>query len=196
MTNATRERLLDVAQALYEQDGADAMSFRAIASLAGCSHTKAYSYFTSKADIIDALRVRAYEWVLSTLSTAAALHDDPMCALRGLAEAYIREGVARPRMYELLYTATGEADEEDPRLMEAKTAALGVCADVIDAAATEAGVEFVVDPLTAAHIFWAGAHGVVDLELGGFLVVGRSLDDLLPVALSTLISGLTKEALP
>lgn len=190
---AVRESLLDVAQDLLEEDGQESMSFRAIANRAGCSHTKPYSYFDSKADIIDALRVRAYQWVRGTVSAAAAMHDEPIDALRALAEAYVRAGLERPRMYELLYTDEGAMSETAPALLDAKVAALGVCRDVIAAAAKTGAVELTVDPLTAAHMFWAGAHGLVQLELGGFLVVGRSVDDLLPVAVSTLLKGLTKE---
>ncbi len=193
--SSTRESLLDTAQALLEEDGIEAMSFRAIANRAGCSHTKPYSYFGSKADIIDALRVRSYEWLLGVLSTAAALHDEPIAALQALSEAYVRAGLDRPRMYDLLYTDAGSIEESDPTLLTAKLAALGVCRDVIDAAEKAGTIELAVDPLTAAHTFWAGAHGLVELHLGGFFVVGRSIDDLLPVFVSTLILGLSKQNL-
>lgn len=193
---ATREELLDVAQQLFEADGSDTMSFRAIANLAGCSHTKPYSYFESKADIIDALRIRAYEWLLGILTTAAAAHDRPLDALRALAEAYIRGGLERPRLYELLYTDRGSVHEDDPRLLEAKVAALDVCRTVIQSAADTGEVVLDTDSLTAAHAFWAGAHGLVQLERGGFLVVDRSVDDLVPVVVTALIDGLLREVHP
>ena len=188
-----RTELLDVAQQLYEQDGPEAMSFRSIANLAGCSHTKPYSYFDSKADIIDALRIRAYEWLLGVLTTAAASQDRPLDAMQALAEAYIRAGLERPRMYELLYTDQGSLDETDERLLQAKLAALDVCRRTIEAAADAGDVELAADPLTAAHAFWAGAHGLVQLEHGGFLVVERSVDDLVPVVVAALLRGLTTE---
>lgn len=186
----TRASLLDAAQALYEQGGSDAMSFRAIASAAGCSHGKLYSYFDSKADLVDALRIRAYEMLHERLSLAAALHDDPVDSLRELAEAYVRFGVQRPRMYGLLYSDEGQLGETAPALFEAKMTALGICRDVIATASDAGSLDLALDPFDSAHVFWAGAHGLVQLHLGGFLVVGRSLDDLLPGLLSTLIDGL------
>lgn len=169
------------------------MSFRAIAAGAGCSHTKPYSYFESKADIIDALRIRAYEWLVGVLTTAAAAHGRPIDALHALAEAYIRAGLERPRLYELLYTNQGDLDEDAPALLDAKVAALDVCRNTLAAAADAGEVKLATDPLTAAHAFWASAHGLVQLQHGGFLVVDRSVDDLAPVVVSALMNGLTTE---
>ena len=59
--------------------------------------------------------------------------------------------------------------------------------DAVDAGRIELGA----DSLTAAHIFWAGAHGLVELELGGFLVVGRTVDDLSAELFTALIDGLS-----
>lgn len=186
----TRQSLLDTAQELYERGGIDAMSFRAIADAAGCSHSKLYSYFESKADIIDALRLLAYELLHDRLSRAAATGNDPLASLLSLSEAYIELGLGRPQMYGLLYTNAGKMGEDDPRLLEAKSAALRVCSEVIEAASATGAIELAVDPLTAAHIFWSGAHGLVELQLGGFLVVGRTIEDLSSDLFSVMIGGL------
>ena len=80
--------------------------------------------------------------------------------------------------------------ETEPRLLDAKMAALNVCQGVIEAAADSGALDLAADPETAAHTFWVGAHGLVSLELGGFLVVGRSVDDLLDPLVTILIEGL------
>lgn len=188
---STRESLLEAAQTLFEDGGSEAMSFRAIANSAGCSHSKLYSYFESKADLIDALRLRAYQVLYERLSVAAGGKDNPLDSLRALADAYLRFGLERPRMYGLLYSREGQMGESESPLYEAKVAALGVCHDAIAAAAKEGLVDLDVDPFTAAHIFWSGAHGLVELELGGFLVVGRTVDDLSTDLVGVLIDGLS-----
>jgi len=190
-TMRVRVALLDVAQRLYEVAGVDGMSFRSIASAYGCSTTMPYSYFDSKADLIDGLRVRAYEWIQGVLTVAASSAESPVEALREMAAAYVRAGVRRPRMYELLYSSDGAIDETDPVLAQAKLSALNVCRDVIAAAADSAGVELAADPDTTAHLFWVAAHGLVSLELGGFLVVGRTIDQLLPALFATMTTGMT-----
>jgi AcrR family transcriptional regulator len=188
---STREALLQAAQALFEKGGTEAMSFRAIASSAGCSHSKLYSYFDSKADIVDALRLRAYGLLTDRLIGASEIGESPLESLRGLADAYMRFGLEQPRMYGLLYSREGQMGESDYPLYEAKVAALGVCRDAIAAAADAGLVDLAVDPLTAAHIFWSGAHGLVELELGGFLVMGRTVDGLSTDLVAVLINGLS-----
>jgi len=188
--------LLDAAQTLFETGGTEAMSFRAIASRVGCSHTKLYSYFDSKADLIDALRVVSYRLLFDQLSSAAARTDDPIESLRAIAAAYVRLGRERPQMYGLLYSDEGRMSETAPPLLDAKVAAIGICRDAIEAAADAGALDLVGDSLTAAHMFWAGAHGLVQLELGGFLVVGCTIDELLPSFVSALVDGLSSRSRP
>jgi AcrR family transcriptional regulator len=115
--------LLDAAQELYESGGSEAMSFRAIADLAGCSHSKLYSYFDSKADLIDGLRVRCYRLLFDTLTDAVAAEDDPLKSLESLAHAYIALGLNQTRFYGLLYTREGKLAESESPLFEAKSRA-------------------------------------------------------------------------
>ncbi|MEM7287428.1 MAG: TetR-like C-terminal domain-containing protein, partial [Actinomycetota bacterium] len=111
-------------------------------------------------------------------------------ALRAMAHAYVRAGIDRPQMYALLYSTEGAMPEAEPRLLAAKVEALGVCRGVIEAAVADGQLDLATDPETSAHTFWVGAHGLVSLELGGFLVVGRSVDDLLDPLVTILIEGL------
>lgn len=187
-----RSELLDVAQGLYEAHGIEGMSFRAIALEYGCSAAMPYTYFASKADLVDGLRVRSYEWIRGVLAVAASAETQPLPALEAVAEAYVAAAAERPRMYELLYTGEGAMSETEPSLIEAKAAALGVCRDVIAAAAEADQLVLATDPDTAAHLFWVAAHGLVSLDHGGFLVMGRDVGQILPVLFTTMVQGLTE----
>ena len=99
-------------------------------------------------------------------------------------------------MYGMLYSNEGQMSETAPPLLDAKLTAIGICRDLIAEAADAGALDLVGDPLAAAHLFWAGAHGLVQLELGGFLVVGCTLDDLLPNLISVMIDGLSTPARP
>ncbi len=186
---ATRRELLDAATGLYEDGGFDAMSFRAIADAAGCSHTKPYRYFDSKADLIDHLRIDAYDWLRDLLTVAASTEEDPIDALQALSEAYVRSGVANPRRYELLYTDRGRMGEDEPRLMRSKLAALAVCENVIQAAIDDGRVTFDHDAATTAHLLWTAGHGLVALHTGGFFVVGRSVEQLTSTLFASVLAG-------
>lgn len=191
-----RNGLLDVAQDLFEAGGIAAMSFRAISSRYDCSSMKAYSYFSSKADIVDALRIRAYRWLEAELTKAARSKVDPVEALRGVTFAYFKAALARPRMYELLYTPHGEKDETHPDLIAAKLGALGVCQNAIEAVADRPEYTLKFEPGKAAHLFWIAAHGLVSLRAGGFLVVGYTADDILPTLYETTITGIFERRAP
>ena len=193
---AIRQGLLDVAQELFEEGGAAAMSFRALSSRYGCSAMMAYSYFASKSDIIDGLRIRAYRWLETTLTQAAARAENPIAVLRAIACAYYEAARNRPRMYELLYSPDGQKDETHPDLMSAKLAALGVCQRAIEATAGLPGYVLKFEPSMAAHLFWIAAHGLVSLRAGGFLVVGHEADEILPTLLDATINGIFERLAP
>lgn len=193
---ATRTALLDVAEKLYEEGGLQGMSFRAIAKVYGCSYSMPYSYFDSKADLVDRLRIRCYEWLRSVLEEAVAQAPDPIAGLDAVAETYVRAGISRPRYYELMYSDAGAMPEDDPEFVEVKFAALNVARDVIVAAADAAGAELVTDPDMAAHLFWVAAHGLVSLQHGGFLVKGVTGNDIQPELFRAMTQGLIRQPEP
>lgn len=193
---ATRTALLDVAEELYEEGGLAGMSFRAIAKAYGCSYSMPYSYFDSKADLVDGLRIRCYEWLRSTLEEAVAEETDPIVALDVVAETYVRAGLSRPRYYELMYSDAGVMAEDDPDFVEVKFAALNVARDVIVAAADAAGAELVAEPDMAAHLFWVAAHGLVSLQHGGFLVKGVTGENIQPELFRAMTQGLIRQPAP
>ena len=189
-TASIRNGLLDVAQELFEAGGFEAMSFRAIAARYGCSSMKAYSYFSSKADIVDALRIRAYDWLKENLKEASRSTADPREALERITFAYLDAARERPRMFELLYTHYGEINEDHPKLLDAKKGALGVCQSAIETLAKQPDYHLKFEPNKSAHLFWVAAHGLVSLQAGGFLVVGFDADEILPTLFETTLNGI------
>ena len=185
-----RNELLDVAQELFEAGGFTAMSFRAVAAKYGCSSMKAYSYFSSKADIIDALRIRAYRWLHTELETASRSTSNPRESLKRITFAYMDAARSRPQMYELLYTQYGEKSEDHSELVDAKLSALKVCQKAIEGVARLPDYHIKLEPDKAAHLFWIAAHGLVSLRAGGFLVVGYDADDILPTVFEATLNGI------
>ncbi len=184
-----RDELLDVAQELFDQQGLEAVSFRRIAAMDGCSSATPYRYFPSKAHILLGLRIRAFDAIRDVLAQAAAGVGSPVDQLRAISRSYVQFSLERPEAYSLLFAAD-PAVEADPELARAKRDALGVCSDALASAEAAGALKLRTDPLTAAHLAWAAAHGAVSLHHGGQLVLGRSLDEIVPPLIQTLTSGL------
>ena len=84
--------------------------------------------------------------------------------------------------------------ETDPEFVAAKLATLSVAQRVIEAVVESTSLTLRADAFTTAHLFWVAAHGLVSLQKGGCLVVGRTLDELSPVLFTALSIGMVEEA--
>ena len=187
-----RDEILDVAMAVFETDGLEALSFRRLADGMDLSHSAPYRYFASKEALVNALRARAYRWIEREMLDAIADIRDPEHQLEALATAYIRSGLARPHRYALMFFNLNDAAtlSEFPELEAAKRDALDVCTRVIAAGQQHGDFPRTIDPLTAAHLFWIGAHGLVSLQVAGQLVMGRAVQQLAPALIQTLRTGM------
>lgn len=187
-----RSDILQTAMTLFEHGGLEGVSLRKVAAAMGCSYTALYRYFPSKDTLITAMRAQAYRWIEAEMLRVIRASDPPLAQLRRLAEAFIRAGIRCPERYALMFFRLPEP-EDGPASLELKAAkrdALDVCTRTVAAAHDAGELQLAVDPLTASHLFWAGAHGVVSLEVAGQFVMGRSVDDLVAAMINTLLHGI------
>jgi len=84
---ATRERLLDAAEALFHRDGVAATSLADIAREAGLTRGAIYWHFTDKADLFNAMLARVTMPMECALQTEAQAAADPLQAVR---DAFMR----------------------------------------------------------------------------------------------------------
>ena len=90
----------------------------------------------------------------------------------------------------MFFEIDGVADTNSSKeLLLAKHDCLNVCTEAVRAAQTQGLVAVQADALTVSHVFWAGAHGLVSLQIGGQLVMGRDLDALISSMIATLKTG-------
>jgi len=189
---AKREEFLDAAVQVFENDGGiDAVSFRNVAAVAGCSYSAPYRYFSGKEELICAMRARAYRWLEKALRDAIDPNGDPRSQLETVANAYIQAGLQRPGMYALmLFQKDSEFAHRSIELKAARHDSLQACVEVIAAGQASGFLPKTTDALTAAHMFWIGAHGLVSLQVGGQFVMGRSVEQLAPILIQWLETGL------
>ncbi len=191
-----REDILDSAMAVFEKHGGlEALSFRKLATEMGLSYSAPYRYFRNKEELVNALRARAYRWIESEMRDAIKNLDSPAEQLEVLAMAYIQAALQRPHRYELMFFNLDNTDvaRQSLEFRMAKHDALDVCTQVIAAGQAVGELPDNLDPLTAAHLFWIGAHGLVSLELAGQFRMGRDVESLIPIVIQTLRAGMRQD---
>ncbi|WP_075744305.1 MULTISPECIES: TetR/AcrR family transcriptional regulator [Actinoalloteichus] len=166
-----RLRLLDRAGELISTHGTEGLSLRRLAADAGTSTTAVYSLFGSKAAVLRAVYIEAFQRLRRRLD-AVARTDDPTEDLLELGMAYRGSALADPHLYAVMFQRSGStALEADEAATQAATEAMRPLV-----ATVERGIEegLLVDRPAhdIAYACWAMVHGLVSLELdGGFAAV-------------------------
>ena len=177
--NNTRERILAAASELLETRGSEEISIRAVTASLGISPMGFYSYFTSRAELIDALReqqLRAFD-VGASQYLARARQEGAWPVLRETLQLLAETACAQPQRFLLLYTAAGE-----PNALAAPPWRLDGAIQFFSQL-IEVGVqsnEFTPrDPLVAAQTVFSLYSGALLLRVSGRLPDSRQFDTLL-----------------
>ncbi|MBV8186046.1 MAG: helix-turn-helix transcriptional regulator, partial [Alphaproteobacteria bacterium] len=113
-----RAALLAAAARLLEKEGAEAVSFRAIAREVGVSQTAPYNHFESKEHLLATVAEDGFRSFV-VLQRAAARTRSPRRRLQALGRAYVAFASAHPQLYRLMF-GVGLADwKRYPSLVEA-----------------------------------------------------------------------------
>lgn len=143
--------LLRGAGQLLEKEGAEALSLRALARLAGVSHAAPYRHFRDRESLLAALAAEGFERFGRELEEGEAREG-----LRGRGAAYIRFALDNPQRFRLMFG--GEVPiHKHPALREAATRAFSGLAGAL--AKHLSGVAS-GDASIAA---WALVHGLANL---------------------------------
>lgn len=191
-----RAALLREARRVVEANGEAGLSLRATARAVGVDPSAAYRHFRSKADVVGALAAEGFDELgLRVMRATKAVGPDPARAERWLVaagRAYVRFGLAHPRLYRLMFGASARP--------EAIRAAGRPNAPDAYAALT-AGLDRMValgdlDPSARAGgelLLWSSLHGLVSLlidERAG--VVGSRGERLGARAVRVVVAGLRR----
>ena len=193
MVFAKRDALVTTAMRILEAEGnLDAITLRKVAAEHGCSYATPYRYFDSKESLIVAMRAKAFRWMESKLASSVDKTKSTVENLSMISQAYISAGLGRPELYQLMFfdVAVNTDKELEQQLDEAKAECLDVCTQVVRSAIESQELDTEIDPLSASHIFWASAHGLVSLEISRQLVMGRDLKFLTQLVLDIVVSGI------
>jgi AcrR family transcriptional regulator len=185
---AVRVVLIESAARLLANEGPDALSIRRVAGDVGTSTMAVYTHFGSKDDLVAEVVREAFARLGAELA-AVPRTDDPLADLAGAGAAYRRNALANAHLYRVMFDLNPTA-LTDPSVAlahpEGDEGAFGALAAAV-ARCVDAG-KLAGDPAKLALQIWATAHGVVSLELAGFL--GRDGEAVFDDAATALLAGL------
>lgn len=170
------ERLLDVASRLLVQEGYPALTMRRIAKEAGCSTMVLYNTFGGKEGLINELYQEGFCRLTEAIEKTPQ-PEDPLVYIVALCQTYRETALANPTHYAIMFErAIPDFEPSTASRLEGKQSlmpllqAVQVCID--------RGLIKSQDAEQLAMMLWAAAHGVVSLELSGYLpspTVGKQM---------------------
>ncbi|QIL74015.1 TetR/AcrR family transcriptional regulator (plasmid) [Diaphorobacter sp. HDW4B] len=182
----TRQRLTIAALELYREVGIEAVTFRELGRRVGISHVTPYRYFSSKEELMNAVRTLAFELFEERLLQTDRPRLDPVARLRRILFELARFGVQRPDDYRLLFEMRQPALEGKSPLMTVRMRSFLFIAGIYRKA-VEAG-NLKGNPLEQVMVLVAGVHGLVSLHVANQLMAqGVTVERLLQPMLNLLL---------
>ncbi len=186
-----RARLVEGAIRLVDEHGAEGLQVRKLAAAVGTSTMAVYTYFSGMPGILAAVRAEGYRRLTAAVS-AVQPSDDPVADVMTGALAYRQTAVDGPHLFALAFARASPADpgtDGQRSAAEEGRASFGVLRALVRRA-IGAGRFPEVDERSAATQLWTAHHGVVMLEMSGFLSrrPGFAVDQVLvPQTVSLMI---------
>jgi AcrR family transcriptional regulator len=156
-----RRRILEAAHDLFETQGYEHVTMRAVADAIEYSPTTIYHHFANKDALVEALCFADFE-KLSQAMGDRPLPENPIDRIRTLGHAYATFAVANPNHYRFMFMTGGDwkkhANEENTPPAKSYAFLRDAVENAMDQGHFEKG-----DVDLVAQILWSGIHGVVSL---------------------------------
>jgi len=164
----SRDDIVNVSRTIIEDEGVEQLTIRRIAETINRTQPAVYQHFASKDAILEAVVTDGFTALVERLKHAPRGGKTPLQAIAG---AYVRFGLERPRLYEVMFVGppsiTFAAGAATPA--PASMAFAIVVAAVAEAGVTPARID------TVTEVVWASLHGLVTLSITRRLRPGRAL---------------------
>lgn len=181
----TRARVIEAARRALERDGAEQLSFRAVARDLGVTAPALYAHVESRQDLLAAVAAGHFEALAQQFEAVDT--PDPIERIRTLSRIYVDHALSSPVLFRLMLrfppAATPDVDAFPPA-----TRAFNVAA-AATTAAVDAGLLAVDDPDLASMTMWAAVHGVAEVLLLGFGFDDQGAETLISSVIDTVIAG-------
>jgi AcrR family transcriptional regulator len=165
-TTGTADRILGAARALFEREGAQAVSMRRIADAVGLTPMAIYRHFPSREALLkrisdDSFDEIARHWL------ARNRGGDALARVIALQRIYLDYALAHPHLFDHAFSARrADARKYPDDFRAGLSPTLGVAAEAV-AEAMHAGLLRGDDEWDVAMTLWAHTHGLVALYRAG-----------------------------
>jgi AcrR family transcriptional regulator len=166
-----RVALLDAAGELLHREGPGALTTRRLAQEAGTTTQSIYTLFGGKEGIVRAMFREGYARLEARIRRVRDT-DDPLADLRESGRAYRAAALASPHYYDVMFGRPVPEFTPDADDLAASAATRALLERSVQRC-IDAGV--LVDGTRADQLavwLWAAVHGLVSLELAGYLDLG------------------------
>jgi AcrR family transcriptional regulator len=188
--------LINSAAAMLEEEGPEAISFRAIARAVGVSQTAPYNHFRSKEHLLATLAASGFRELLTREIEAGKRARTPATRIVKLGCAYVGFARTHPQLYRLMF-GVGILDWRTyPELAEAAHASY---APVVAALAAHLGVAEDADESveTASITAWALVHGLsmlfIDNKIDSAKIGPGGVEALTERVTSSIVTGFASQ---
>lgn len=191
-----RNALLDTAEALVRERGAEGWSLREVSARVGVSPSAAYHHFASRDELVRALSERVLarfgERISRAVEHASGPDTDHQRRLVAVGRSYVRWALEEPALARLALGpgATGPETTLSPHPHDVLAAELDRLVDVGGlGASARPGAEFV---------YWAAVHGLTVLLTDGLVRFDgeRAVDREAERVVRAVLNGLERETAP
>lgn len=181
-----RERILDVAVAMFTEQGYDATSVAALAERLGVSKSALYHHFASKEELLAVAVGRALEGLEAVLRTPAQPGASAAERLADVLRGAVHVLVAQLPAVTLLLRVHGNSPVEQAALVRRRALDQQLTA-LVRAAQLDGSVRTDVDAAIAARLVFGMVNSLVEwYRASGTEDADRLADDVLAVALDGL----------
>lgn len=182
-----RQDILDAAGQLLLEEGPHALSMRRLAERIGASTIVLYTHFRDKPAIVDALFRDGFERLQADLEAVPAAAD-PVEHVVALGRAYRRSAVANAARYQVMFTRCVPGFEPSAESLAASQRCFAILRAAVQAA-HDAGLPLAHSVAATTQVLWGTLHGLISLELFGYLGGATSGEQRLEQALQLLRAG-------
>ncbi len=170
-----RSTILSAAAAIFEKEGIDGLTIRAVAQAVGYSPGAMYEYFDSKEAILTALYFGGTDGLGGFCERAVAALPAESSAVDGivaLGHAYRTYALAHPDLYRLVFGGFKMPPNARPAdCDDDETGGFGTLSDITARGVASGELVDFPSPVLAVNA-WAAVHGFVSLEITGHLTGG------------------------